>query len=440
MKANKVKRKTFVVLGLGVLFVVNLLLMPMDDSNSYMPASAFYYRYDFSIKYWHYQRRKRPPDMLVLGNSRADAAINPHVLADALSARLNRDLAVFSLASGGGYMPFYREVLMTLIPLDRLPGAVLLSVSPRDLNRYESRRYETLQVLQQSSGYRLACVPYAEPFHSIEAGIADLYALVLPGFFYRSKVKELITAAQSGPFNLPGKAMLPGWNILNDWYGQVRRMGPRPMSEWAPLSQWGSRWRPKTYIANFQRAWSWQPGSDAVVTDCGWLKREGIGPNSYPKRKARAMALRTVWFAQDQTRSPYPNYRYDTKPGEHIQIWDDQQGAPEQLFGFLAARKIKVVIVLVPAMLLEGWENNSVFQREMRAYLYGIQQRYPNVVQVLDLHNDFNHDFMDPVYYTEQEHMTPAAAGLLSRKIADQLEVFNLFGPSGSNAIQHHGP
>ena len=78
---------------------------------------------------------------------------------------------------------------------------------------------------------------------------------------------------------------------------------------------------------------------------------------------------------------------------------------------------VRVVLVVVPALRLERWENNRRFNDRMIACLRDVQRRHPNVVAVLD-YNNFDHPWRSASDYTDLEHMAPATVRRFSRLFA----------------------
>ena len=180
----KLLEKLSVVLMLAVLWFISLLLIPIDtDVKMYVPPSELFLHEGFSCKYWYYKHRPAP-DFLILGNSRTDAALIPEIIATELQRKCGQPVSVSSLSCGGGYFPFYNEILTKLLDAKQLPRCVIIGASPRDFNKHEDRRYTVAEFLRSSSGYNLKRVPYSEPFHTIEAKLADFSALLFPGFFF----------------------------------------------------------------------------------------------------------------------------------------------------------------------------------------------------------------------------------------------------------------
>lgn len=415
-------RKLSWLIGAAVFWLVSLFLMPMDvDLNRYVPPSELFLNEAFSGKYWYYRHRPAP-DFLILGNSRIDAALIPGIIAAELQHKYGRSFRVSSLSTGGGYFPFYQEILTTLLDRNQLPRNIILGVSPRDFNRHESRRFSVAEFLKSSSGYNLRRIPYAEPFHTIEAKLADVSALILPGFFYSSRVgTQLFRQRES----LPDIAVFRNFPriqaIVNKWHKDALMMIPTA-SGLAALAGFPFPQRIRFYFGRFRTAFGWDPGRMGLVDPDGSNSAK-VDYSVFAKRKSEALAKQRALFNPDQAGSPYPDYRYgkDFKP--EIDIWDDPAGAPEKTLKFLAKHNVGVYFVLPPAYVLEGWENNEYFNDLLKHYLVDLQKRYPNVGQIIDINNNFDHPFLDPDMYYDMEHAMPDAAAVFSKRLVGLMDL-----------------
>ncbi|MGL5081982.1 MAG: hypothetical protein ACRC8A_10905 [Microcoleaceae cyanobacterium] len=104
------------------------------------------------IRYQQYlATEKRPPDILILGSSRALRGIDPRVLEQAL-ARQGHQLRVFNFGVNGATLQVVDLILSRILPPEQLPKLVIIADGVRALNGGRAdRTYETIAT---SEGYQ----------------------------------------------------------------------------------------------------------------------------------------------------------------------------------------------------------------------------------------------------------------------------------------------
>ena len=101
-----------------------------------------------------------------------------------------------------------------------------------------------------------------------------------------------------------------------------------------------------------------------------------------------------------------------------VVLWDDPLADPERTMAFLASRDVRVIIAVLPAVMMEGSENNREFYTRFVKHLEHWRLKYSNVAAVLDINNNYDHAYKDPDLYTDLEHMTYDAAVKFSSDFA----------------------
>ena len=357
MHWKRIKLIAWLLAAAATLWCFNVCFMPpYEERETFVPPSRLFLNARFARKYELYMETPKP-DVLILGNSRSMAALLPQVI------EAEASLTVRSLAAGGGFFPFYRTVLTELIP-DNLPRTLVLCLSPRDLQR-DYRRYETRLALVRSSAYQLRKTPYSEPFHTVEQTLGDLHALVLPAFYYKTELLD--------------------------------RLRNRDLS-----GLWEFPMRSSQYFVRFEDflRWHTQPLSLSELHN----RFEEITPLLSREKK------------QEIYEKNFRGYR--DRSLREVVLWDDPLADPERTMAFLASRDVRVIIAVLPAVMMEGSENNREFYTRFVKHLEHWRLKYSNVAAVLDINNKNDHAYMDPDLYTDLEHMTYDAAVKFSSDFA----------------------
>ena len=279
-------------------------------------------------------------------------------------------LVTRSLAAGGGFFPFYEAVLTEMIP-DHLPRTVLLGLSPRDLRDHTFRMERPKAALMNSPAFQMK-TPYAEPFNTIEKRLGDLYALVLPALYHRTEF--------------------------------VARLKRRDLSGLAELCP-----RIRAYFARFKAAARWWSGALPVEPDRVETRPPG------DRRQAYESIFRT--------------YRDRALDANAPKIWAGADAPGDSLVRWLADEGVDVIIIVPPAVMMEGWENNRTFYRQFRRRLDDWADTYGNVRSVIDMNNNFDHPYLDWGLYIDLEHLTPEGASIVSSDLARRIKALST-GPS----------
>ena len=102
-----------------------------------------------------YRRRvaqSGPPDILIIGSSRALRGVDPAALRQALAARGEEDLSIFNFGVNGATVQVVDLVVRRLIPPDQLPQMVVWADGARAFN--SGRTDVTFNAIATSEGYR----------------------------------------------------------------------------------------------------------------------------------------------------------------------------------------------------------------------------------------------------------------------------------------------
>ncbi|WP_083618793.1 hypothetical protein, partial [Planktothrix paucivesiculata] len=104
-------------------------------------------------RYQHFiLREKRPPDILIIGSSRALRGIDPQVLETELKARGYGELKVYNFGVNGATLQIVDLIIRQILPPEQLPQLIILADGVRALNSGRvDRTYETISA---SEGYQ----------------------------------------------------------------------------------------------------------------------------------------------------------------------------------------------------------------------------------------------------------------------------------------------
>jgi hypothetical protein len=418
------RRALIAAIVIACLAAANLLAIA---DAPFIPPSHFYFDDAFSYRlYWSQQRPRI--DLAILGNSRTRSGVDPRTLSEALSARLGRRIAAQSLAAVGGFFPFYLEVADELLARPDPPGAILIGLSPRDLDGSDPRREVARETLIRSSAYGLARVPYAAPFRRLEAHAADLTAALAPALTGRSRVAAALTPGVLWPPTDGGRP-----NALQRLFGLD--LATREEAEGAVPVDWATAAkRLASYGTRLGAALDWRPPPGEGGVD-PWGGEAPSQAETASERQLRIARLAARWEALQQ--HELAAWRNDPRCVDRHPLEDGPAAAPERFFRRVAESRVPVFIVLVPAMSLGECEDNLALNRRLVDYLHRLASRYPNIRGVIDLNNGFRHDFMRVEDYDDLEHMVPAAAAEVSQRLA--AAIAPLWAPPPRDAIVQDG-
>jgi hypothetical protein len=398
------------LLAIGAIgFVLAAVNVVAIEDDAFIPPSRFFVSPEFSHRHYWYQQRPQI-DAIVLGNSRTRSGIDPRVLSETLSSGLGEPVIVQSLASAGGFFPFYRTVIENVLRERRIK-AVILGLSPRDLSFYDTRTETVHQKLVASSGYKLAHVPYFEPFRRLEAGIADLTAALVPALVKRNRV---ISALWPSSLQLPPE----GWPLLSEILGRDFENMQADGADALPRDWDTVRRRLSGYPQRLPAMFNWRPrpGDESVDE---WGSETSASPKTTTELQNHIASLEARWDAI--RRGPLNAWRHDAACSASFLI-DPRPGSPQELFfQLLASQGVAVFIVIPPAISFGSCEDSLAINQQMLAYLQGVSERYANVRTVIDLNNGFRHDFMSLAYFSDLEHMNRTGAARVSQALASQI-------------------
>lgn len=105
------------------------------------------------VRYQQYiATHKRPPDILIIGSSRALRGIDPEVLSRALVAEGHPPLRVFNFGINGATLQIVDLIIRRILPPEQLPQLIILADGVRALN--SGREDRTYQAISASEGYQ----------------------------------------------------------------------------------------------------------------------------------------------------------------------------------------------------------------------------------------------------------------------------------------------
>lgn len=392
--------------ALVVLAAANILLVP---EGAFVPPTRLYLNERFSSQLALY-RLRGSVDYLIAGNSRTRDGIDPAVLSEELSLAANRSVSVHNLGTGGGFFPFY-EALFTELIDGALPRNVILGVSPRDFGPSRERAQEVLGALHRSSGYRLEHLPYKQPALSVEGRLSDLAAAVLPALYYRHNARRAIVPKGLIDYVRP-TPQIEASAIRNYLWKQLKFASGEIAAPW----QWTRIVaNGKALAGRLGAAWSWSPTSDPAVNEFGYYPRRLESPEELTQRIARQQEK----WAGLAASGAVEKYRYSDYCESRMRIERGPNTSQQRLFDFLAERDVRLHLVMLPAIWLEGCENNIKYNKELVEYIRkDIMSKYKNVISFTDLNNNFSHEFSDIEFYRDLEHISPGQSAAITRKIA----------------------
>lgn len=105
------------------------------------------------VRYQQYiHRLQRPPDILIIGSSRALRGIDPQVLEEALAAQGYPGLKAYNFGINGATAQVVDLIVREIIPPQQLPSLILFADGVRAIN--SGRVDLTFQTIQESEGYQ----------------------------------------------------------------------------------------------------------------------------------------------------------------------------------------------------------------------------------------------------------------------------------------------
>lgn len=386
---------------------VNAAVIPSDP---FIPPSRFFLNETFTYKLARY-KEKESVDLVIMGNSRVDCCIDPGVMAATLEKSWKRPVTVQTLTTGGGYFPFYNEVLTRLLR-DQPPKRLLLGLNPRDFNRNEGRVTKVLNRLQRSSGHILDAIPYASFFHWLEGRLADSLAAAFPVLYYRSRTLAGLIPEPLAAWARPRYDEEPGfwkqsiWNALTNLPMQ-EQVFPRDGADYLA--------RLKSYPGRLGTLTGWRPPKWVIVDERGWWVDEDPGRH-FPLEE-----LQAVWDRQE-AEGMHAHFRDGAYCDKTYQLNDGPDALHRSLFRYLDRLGVEVWLALGPAKWLEGCENNRRVNAQLQAHLQTLKEEHASIRGIIDLNNDFDHPWLDMTHYNDHgEHMMRAPGAEVSRIYAERI-------------------
>ena len=397
-------RRFFIIGGGLALFLA--LNVAFIAPGSFIPPAKFFLNERFSYKL-HSYRALPTVDLLIMGNSRADCCLDPHIFAKILSKSWNRDsVSVHSLTTGGGYFPFYSELLTNILQ-DQPPKRLLLSISPRDFNQREGRSTKVQNRLLATSGYTLNAIPYAGLFHWLEGRLADSLAATFPFLYYRSR-----TLAALIPDALASWARPQRGNKKQFWRRSVwQAIGNLPLKESIlPENMDEFQRRLASYPKRLKTLGGRQPDNNKIVDSNGWWQ--------VPERISQPLAKRQAAWNDFGYQEKRQKMRHGKLCEREFKLDERPEALHHPLLQYLEEKKVTVFLAQLPALWLEGCENNYAANEQLQKYLPKLKERYKNIAGIFDLNHNFAHSRLDLKHYTDLgEHMNRATGAEVSQEL-----------------------
>jgi len=393
---------------IGIAVVIALtgaVLNPVVDS---VPPSKFLKDPEFSEK-WDKFRHRGGSEIVILGNSRARSALDPHVLAAGFAEKTQRPVSVFSLATPGGFFPLYVALLEEILGVDK-PEILILSVSPRDVLQDATRSmvsFEPYRAYINSSGYQLENSPQSYLAKRVEGMLTNVVSVLAPFIYYR---REWILALT------PDLQKISLWffNLAeNEKYrfflrhsinaGQGKNLVPENLSEVGErlTSTWGR-------LSNLLD----DRLPDKRVDNNGFP----IGSQSQEEIQLRDTLSREQWQVfLEQNNLREIRGGCEDKDLEMIDPYRDR------FFHLAEANKIKVIITLLPYLVLPGCESSVSVNQRAESLLRNVVAKSPELFSLIDLHKNFDNRFQSPEYYSDFEHVCLDKARYVSREFLAEI-------------------
>jgi hypothetical protein len=386
------------VLAVAVFLAVNLLAVRDEP---FVPPSQFFFNASFSARLA--LARAETSDILVFGNSRMRSGLSPRALRETLGAAAapsDRPTRVQMLADAGGFPSFYDVAFDLALDGRPLPRAVIVGISPRDLDEGDRRKREPSADLLQSSGYRLARLPYNSVFAGFETAFVDAVAAALPGLYERERVVGAFIPPAISRWIYVDLAPHRVGQVLQIWMrrflGQADGAFPASPDAWlARAAIWQAR------VAGLA-GYSLDPTQFGVDAYGG----QAMGPpESAAQRGARiAHVERVVEQAKAQGIGRVCRSELE---GKAMATFVDK----------LVALDIDVFLVQPPGLYLEPCEMRAIEDGRFGRAVEAIMSRHGNAVRFLDLMGEAGRELREPQLFGDSDHMASEGAELVGRKV-----------------------
>jgi hypothetical protein len=139
-------------------------------------------------RYQHYiATHKRPPDILIIGSSRALRGVDPEVLERGLIEPGHRPLKVFNFGVNGATVKVVDLIIRRILPPEQLPQLIVIADGVRALN--SGREDRTYEAISTSEGYQqisqgtfeIVAPPELEAPPTLQETLLELAATALKG-------------------------------------------------------------------------------------------------------------------------------------------------------------------------------------------------------------------------------------------------------------------
>jgi hypothetical protein len=374
------ERKQFFIFVCKLLLFFPLIAILIFSSPFFIPdeqrplPSQMFTSNEWSTRYWQYKNSGERADYLIVGNSRSLYALNPFLLGTYLNNKKdNHSYKIVSLATYSGFFPFYLELFRQLIPDELLPRLLILCLSPRDFDLNDIRSNDLYNSLVNSPAYKF----HIKKRSFVESRGEDVFSLIIPQLYYKSD-----------------------WSDLTNFKLKLKDITFRK------------------YFDNFPK----------------WLSRFNLlfGLNSaqnYSENDWNPQYRDKEHFSVEKNKKAMLDWLEKRKSQEYLKLLDlekfvfDKRENSEQaqLFSYLEKKGVKTILVVLPAIKLEGAENHPVVYNQFKQQLLEIKASHGNIIDVYDLNNNFNNPYLNPDYFLDGEHVTELGMKILSSKIAEYL-------------------
>lgn len=213
------------------------------------------------VRYQQYlQVEKKPPDILIVGSSRALRGINPAVLEESLATAGYPDLRIYNFGVNGATAQVVDLIVRQVLPPEQLPQLIIFADGVRALN--SGREDRTFEIIASSEGYEevdagtftietntsetsvdFGIKKYQEIFKNIQEKVEEISAT----YKQRDRLKSLITSIINNPKN---------WDFLQQQKEQnlavedINKLDEFQPNGFLPIS---IKFEPENYYQNYAK-------------------------------------------------------------------------------------------------------------------------------------------------------------------------------------------
>lgn len=316
-------------------------------------------------RYLRFVARSGPPDILIVGSSRALQGIDPTVLQQTLARRGYAKLKIFNFGVNGATAQLVDLIARKLLTPDQLPRLLLWADGVRAFN--SGRADITYNRAIASPGYQL-----------LAAGIRPLMVSTLPQ-------EEMLCTAQ------PLQRSTRGAPSLFKSFNLVPSFGP----------------------AYQQRQWCWEPLKALSQPDAP-VKLEQLTINVQEMTGFQPLSNQ---FKPDEYFQRYPKVRgaYDADYRDFT-LNGKQTQALNNVIMFAKARQISIVFVNLPLTQIYLDETRTANEQQFRTYLQQFARSQP-----LTVHDLSQQWLYQNAYFTDPSHLNRHGAAAVATQIGKRL-------------------